>query len=323
MKRKICILGGTGFVGHHVVSSLVRDGHDVRLLTRHPERHRDLLVLPTVEIFKADTHDLKRLKHYFSGQDAVINLVGILNEPRDNGKGFYRVHVELAEKVIKACKANGIKRLLHMSALNADPAVGSSYYLRSKGEAEHRVHAAPDMDVTSFRPSVIFGPGDSFINRFAMLAKFMPLVFPLACGNSRFAPVYVEDVANAFAKSLNDPSTYGQRYNLCGPHQYTLAGLVNYVVKQLGLKRKIISLGKMNSLLQANIMQYVPGKPFSRDNYRSLQTDSICEEGDRVLREVFDITPTAIESAVPRYLINDTTRTKYNRFRRVAGREQR
>ena len=191
MKQQICVLGGSGFVGLRVVSALAAEGHSIRVLTRRRERHRELLVLPTVEVIDADIHNPDDLKQYFAGQDTVINLIGILNEKRDNGKGFYHAHVELAQKVIEACMAQGVKRLLHMSALNADAATGSSYYLRSKGEAEQRVHAAHGIKVTSFRPSVIFGPGDNFINRFAELLRITPGVFPLACGKSRFAPVYV------------------------------------------------------------------------------------------------------------------------------------
>ena len=321
MKQQICVLGGSGFVGERVVSTLAAQGHTIRVLTRRRERHRDLLVLPTVEVIDADVHKPEDLKQNFAGQDTVINLIGILNEKRDNGKGFYHVHVELTQKVLEACKAQGVKRLLHMSALNADPAIGSSYYLRSKGEAEQRVHAAQGIKVTSFRPSVIFGPGDSFFNRFADLLRMTPGVLPLACGQSRLAPVYVGDVAQAFARSLNNPATYGQRYNLCGPHEYTLQQLVQYTAKQMGLKRYIISLGKFSSLLQANVLQYFPGKPFSRDNYRSLQTPSTCRKGEAVLHDVFGIEPTAIEAEVPRYLINRVSRQQYMDFRRHAHRE--
>ena len=321
MKHQICVLGGTGFVGDRVVSALAALGHRVRVLTRHRERHRNLLVLPTVEVFSADVHDIQQLKQYFTDQDTVINLVGILNEKRDNGKGFYHVHVELAQKVIEACQAQGVKRLLHMSALNADQASGSSFYLRSKGEAEQRVHSAKDLTMTSFRPSVIFGPNDSFINRFADLLRKMPLVFPLACGESRFAPVFVGDVAQAFVRSLDNPQTYGQRYNLCGPHEYTLKQLVQYTAEVMCLQRKIISLGKFSSRLQANVLEYMPGKPFSRDNYRSLQMPSTCKKSDNPLRDVFGITATALEAEVPVYLAHKTTRNRYMELRRHARRE--
>ena len=321
MKQQICVLGGSGFVGERIVSTLAAQGHTIRVLTRRRERHRDLLVLPTVEVMDADVHKPEDLKQHFAGQDTVINLIGILNEKRDNGKGFYHVHVDLTQKVLDACKAQGVKRLLHMSALNADPAMGSSYYLRSKGEAEQRVHAAQGIKVTSFRPSVIFGPGDSFFNRFAGLLRMTPGVLPLACGQSRFAPVFVGDVAQAFARSLNNPATYGQRYNLCGPHEYTQQQLVQYTAKLMGLKRRVISLGKFSSLLQANVLQYFPGKPFSRDNYRSLQTPSTCNKGEEVLRNVFSIEPRTIEAEVPRYLINRVSRQQYMEFRRHAHRE--
>jgi nucleoside-diphosphate-sugar epimerase len=321
MKHQICVLGGSGFVGERVVSTLAAQGHSIRVLTRHRERHRNLLVLPTVEVMDADVHKLEDLKQHFAGQDTVINLIGILNEKRDNGKGFYHAHVELAQKVIEACMAQGVKRLLHMSALNANPATGSSYYLRSKGEAEQRIHAAQGIKVTSFRPSVTFGPGDDFINRFAKLLRMTPGVFPLACGQSRFAPVYVGDVAQAFVRSLDNPATYGQRYNLCGPHEYTLQQLVQYTAELMGLNRRIISLGKFSSLLQANVLQYFPGKPFSRDNYRSLQMPATCKKGEEVLRQVFGIEPKTIEAEVPRYLINRVSRQQYMDFRRHAHRE--
>lgn len=321
MNKNICVLGGTGFVGHHIVSQLAKSGYKVRVLTRHRERHRELLVLPTVEVISADIHDTNLLRKYFTHQDAVINLVGILNEARDNGRGFYHAHVELAKKVVDACQAKGVKRLLHMSALNADAKNGTSYYLRSKGEAEDLVHNARNLDVTSFRPSVIFGPGDSFFNRFACLLFRIPVAFPLACGTTQFAPVYVEDIAKAFVKSLNDSRTYGQRYDLCGPKNYTLKQLVEYTADNIEVNRKIIALGKWLSLIQANVFQYVPGKPFTRDNYRSMKMDSICKDNGETLKSVFNITPRSIEAVVPRYLKGQSCRRRYDEFRQHAHRD--
>ena len=243
MHNNVCVLGGSGFVGMAVVAKLIKQGYHVRVLTRRRERHRELLVLPDVEVIEADIQHPPALEHYFRDRDAVINLVGILNEKGDDGLGFRRAHVDLAEKIVHACQHTGITRLLHMGALHADAKKAPSYYLRSKGEALELVHAARDLEVTSFCPSVIFGPGDSFFNRFASLLRLMPGVMPLACGNTRFAPVYVGDVAEAFVRSLNNPATYGKNYNLCGPHVYTLKQLVEYTAQQLGIKRRVLGLG--------------------------------------------------------------------------------
>ncbi len=293
--QNICILGGTGFVGRHLVNRLAEQHLNVKVLTRRRERHRGLLVLPTLQLIEADVHDPVQLSRCFQGCDAVINLVGILNEKGHSGSGFRHAHVDLARKVIKACLDNGVRRLLHMSALGANAGMGPSHYLRTKGEAENYVHtnAGKELKVTSFRPPVIFGPDDSFINRFATLLKISPIL-PLACPDARVAPVYVGDVVDAFAAALHDPSTYGKRYDLCGPREYTVRELVQYTAKVMGVKRLIIGLPKTLSRLQAAIMEYVPGKPLSLDNYRSLTRDSVCKNGEPC--------PTTLESVVPQYI---------------------
>lgn len=319
MHKKICVLGGSGFVGTAIVARLIKRGCSVRVLTRRRERHRDLLVLPGVELVQADIHHPPVLEQYFRDCDAVINLVGILNEKRDNGLGFRHVHVDLAEKVVHACQRGGIKRLLHMGALHADAKQGPSYYLRSKGEALDLVHAARDLNVTSFCPSVIFGPGDSFFNRFAGLLHLMPGFMPLACAGSRFAPVYVGDIADAFVHALDDPACYGQRYNLCGPRIYTLKQLVEYTAQQLGIRRKVIGLGPGLSRLMANVFEYVPlFKPITRDNYRSLQIDSVC---DQPFPALFSVTLHSVEEVVPAYLGHKRLRERYYAMRKHARRD--
>jgi len=292
----ICVLGGSGFVGRHLCAALATQGYAVKVLSRRPERHRHLLVLPTVKVIAADIHNESHLVEHFQGCDAVINLVGILNEKRHDGKGFYFAHVELARKVINTCSTQGVARLLHMSALNAS-LEGESFYLRSKGEAENYVHnfAVNKIAVTSFRPSVIFGPEDDFVNRFAKLLKIMPGFFPLACADTKFSPVYVGDVAKKIASSLFDIDTYDQRINLCGPKEYSLKELVNYIASVAGYNRVIISQANLLSKLQAHILEYVPGKPFSIDNYNSLQQDSVCPDSSSHCS-------TSMESIVPSYL---------------------
>ncbi|MDH3527090.1 MAG: complex I NDUFA9 subunit family protein, partial [Gammaproteobacteria bacterium] len=194
-----------------------------------------------------------------------------------------------------------------------------SQYLRTKGEGENRVHAAAreGLQITSFRPSVIFGPGDSFFNRFATLLKITPLVFPLACPQSRFAPVYIGDVVNAFCRALVDDSTGGQRLELCGPDSYTLQELVEYTRDTLGTKQRIIGLNNRLSRLQARLLGIMPGKPFSMDNYYSLQSDSLCRNN---ALPALGITPTPVAAVVPGYLINQHQRGRYNTYRRETRR---
>lgn len=317
--QRICMLGGTGFVGRTLANRLTRDGYQLRILTRDRERNRQkLILLPTTELVETDVHEPARLRQQFEGCDAVINLIGILNERGHKGRGFHKVHVELARSVINACRATGVRRLLHMSALNADAGRGPSFYLKTKGEAEDLVQAAEshDLHVTSFRPSVIFGPDDRFFNRFARLLKLTPLVFPLACPQSRFAPIYVQDVAEAFARALTDPNTHGRRYNLCGPHDYSLQELVEYVAACSGHKRTLLPLNDFLSRLQAKVFDFVPGKPFSTDNYLSTRIDSLCPDGGDL--RAFGIHPTALETVVPRYLSDKGPRDRYRDFQRHA-----
>ncbi|TCS69997.1 NADH dehydrogenase [Sulfuritortus calidifontis] len=312
--QKICILGGSGFVGSHLTARLVEQGKQVTIATRRRERAKHLLPLPGVEVVEADIHDPQALKSLFAGQDAVINLVGILH---GNRKAYEHNHAELPRKIVSACHAAGIFRLLHMSALGAD--VNSpSLYQRTKADGEAIVRAAEKthhLHTTIFRPSVIFGPGDSFLNLFARLLKLAPIV-PLASGNTRFQPVYVGDVVRAFAQSLDDPATYGQTYSLCGPQVYSLAELVQLTARTLGLKRSVIPLGQPASYLFAALMELKPGrKLMTRDNYYAALKDNVCPEGF----------PTLFGSATPLeavigYLKQADPRCQYGRFRQLARR---
>jgi NADH dehydrogenase len=316
--RKICILGGSGFVGQTLANQLAASGYHLKVLSRRRESNRDnLIILPQLELIETDIHNQESLYHHFENCDAVINLIGILNERGRKGSGFHRAHVELVEKIIKACHRNNIRRILHMSALNADAEKGPSHYLRSKGEAEKLLFADSKLQVSCFRPSVIFGRNDSFFNRFAFLLKMTPLVFPLACAQARFAPVFVEDVAKAFVKSLSDPYSFGKHFCLCGPDSYTLRQLVEYTAMCLKLKRHVIPLTDSLSRLQAAVFDFVPGKPFSTDNYLSATVDSVCENNDLIK---LGITPTALEGIVPQYLSEQKQRAHYQYYRRRAHR---
>jgi len=280
MPHSLCVLGGTGFIGSALAARLAADGHDIKLLSRYPARHRELTVLPTLRLVRADVHDPEVLKGEFRDRDVVINLVGILNERGFGGHGFRHVHAELTEKVVAACRSIGVRRYLHMSALNADATRGPSHYLRSKGQGEDLVRSgcADGPAFVIFRPSVVFGPGDSLLNRFAGLLRRMPGVFPLACAEARFAPVYVGDVVEAFARCLDNPDIAGLSLELCGPEVVTLEHIVRLAAQASGVRRLILPLPRPLARVQAAIMDFVPGKPFSTDNYRSATVDSVCTQ---------------------------------------------
>jgi NADH dehydrogenase len=314
MKKTVCIFGGSGFVGHYISGLLIEKGYRVRIVTRHPQRHKDMKVLPGLTLIQGTPADKTVRDAALEDCDVAINLVGILNEKGRDGRGFRKVHVDLAKDILQSCIDKQVPRLLHMSALNANSSKGSSHYLRSKGEAENYLHTftGRNIHITSFKPSVIFGPGDSFLNRFAGLLKLAP-VMPLACPDARFAPVYVGDVAEAFINAIDDKQTFGQRIELCGPNQYTLEELVEYTARCLGLHRIIAGLTDWASRLQAIVMDFVPGKPFSTDNYNSLKQDSICSQGTPC--------PTSIEAIAPYYLGKGDINTQLQNFRTWARRE--
>lgn len=307
----ITVIGGSGFVGRHLCQQLAARGYRVRVPVRDRERAKPLTLLPTVDVVAADVHDPVALAAVIKGSDAVINLVGVLHDAR-GARGFGAAHVELAHKVVAACRAADVRRLLHMSALAAAPDAPSAY-LRSKGEAE-RIVLAAGLDATVFRPSVIFGPDDSFLNLFAGLLRMLPLL-ALASPNARFQPVYVEDVAAAFVHALVDAGTYGRRYDLCGPQRYTLRELVAWVGRTTGCDRPIIGLNSALSYCQAFAMELLPVKLMTRDNLRSMAVDSVCD-----CAFPFDIRPQALEAVAPAWLATNTPRERYQRMRSRAGR---
>ena len=310
--RTVLVIGGSGFVGRHVVNRLVAAGHRVVVPTRRREYARALILLPTVDVLEADVHDPSTVARLARGTDAVINLVGILNEK--GGETFPQVHFELTRGIIAACKSAGVRRLVHMSALNADPAAPSRY-LRTKGEAEAAV-VASELDWTIFQPSVIFGREDSFLNLFARLLRVLPVV-ALAGAGCRFQPVYVGDVADCFVRTLDVDASIGRMYPLCGPKIYTLRELVRYVGEVTGNERPIVPLGRLAGRLQALALEALPGKLMSRDNLDSMQVDSVCGCDFPAL---FGVTPTALEAAAPEYLSPDAAHSQYDGFRAHGGR---
>jgi NADH dehydrogenase len=312
----IALLGGSGFVGSRTAAALAGVPAEVRLLTRQVSRAAALRVLPGLTAVGVDPADPARLAAALSGCTAAVNFVGILNETGRDGRGFDTAHVELTRRLVAACQTAGVNRIVQVSALNAGHPATRSHYLRSKGAAEAVIRSS-GLAWTIVQPSVIFGPGDSFLNRFGDLLRLVPFVLPLAMPDARFAPVHVDDVAAALTAILARPGTAGQVYQLCGPDTFSLRELVQLTARTLGLRRAVLGLPVSIARLQAAVMDFVPGKPFSTDNFESLQLPSVCtSDGFAALglprRSLAAHVGVALGVAGP---LRD-----YDRFRRSAGR---
>lgn len=317
--KKVLLLGGSGFVGTYIANRLAQAGVEVTIPTRRRERTKALIIQPNIEMPEANIHCEETLAGLAKGKDAVINLVGILHS-RDvqfpYSRDFGQAHVELPRKIIAACKSAGVRRLAHMSALHASPK-GPSEYLASKGEGEALVMAAQnDLDVTVFRPSVIFGHGDAFLNTFASLLKVLPF-FPLGFGHARFQPVWVGDVADAFVSCLDDEASFGKAFDLAGPKVYTLRELVEYAGQLCGHPARIIPLTEGLAYLQAGLMWLAPKPLMSPDNLRSMQVDSVCNSDCKLPAHW---KPTALEAIAPTYIALNTPKGRLGSFRLRAGR---
>jgi len=315
---RVVILGGGGFVGSCLARRLAAQGVQVTVPTRRRERRKALTLQPHLRLLAADIHDPQTLSDLIGDADAVINLVGILHDRDDSapyGKRFAAAHVELPRRIVAAMKATGVRRLLHMSALRASLEAPSAY-LRSKAAGEAVVlDPANGLEVTVFRPSVIFGPDDAFLNMFAGLLATFPLL-PLAGANTRFQPVYVGDVANAFCAALSNTETIGKIYELGGPTSYRLRELVAYVGQLTGHARPICALPWFLARLQAGILGVLPKPPMSPDNLRSLQVDSVTDG----FHDFPGWQPQSLEAVAPTYLKPFAARSRLDELRRHSGR---
>ncbi len=305
--KKILVLGGTGFVGSHVCEKLTQLQWRVTVPTRRTASARHIQILPSLDVVQASVHDEAVLTQLLAGHDAVVNLIAILH---GNQQAFDKAHVELPKKLARACAAAGVRRVVHVSALGADarnPDVAPSMYLRSKGHGEVALHQAP-LALTLFRPSVIFGAEDKFLNVFAGLQKIFPVI-PLAASHALFQPVWVEDVARAIVSCLQDahtPASSGQTFEACGPDVFTLRQLVELAGRLSGVNegrgRPVLPLPAALGRLQARLMELAPGEPLmSRDNLDSMRLHNIAT-GNLPGLQALGITPSALTGVAAAYL---------------------
>jgi NADH dehydrogenase len=314
----VLVLGGTGFVGRSLCEMLVERsggaGPRVVVPTRRSARGAGLRHLPTVDVIEADVHDERSLAALLAGCDAVVNLVAILH---GNAGEFAHVHVDLPRRLAAACAATHVRRVVHVSALAAD-AGAPSLYLRSKAAGEAVLREAA-LELTVLRPSVIFGAQDRFLNLFARLQRWLPLL-PLAGAQARFQPVWVHDVAEAIARCLEQRWTIGQVYECTGPRVYTLAELARLAGRLGGHERAVLPLPGALARLQAWLMEQAPGQPMmSRDNLDSMRVPSVAGGALPGLTQL-GITPASIEAIAPAYLGSTPGRGRLNLWRARAGR---
>jgi uncharacterized protein YbjT (DUF2867 family) len=297
--KRVLVLGGTGFIGANVCELLARAGIKATVPTRSHAQAKRLAHLPTVTVLHADIHQPDALRALLSGHDAVINLVAILHGSEQQ---FERTHVDLVRTLANACDATGVHRVVHVSALGAH-AHAPSMYQRSKAAGEAVLRQHDDLQLTVLRPSVVFGAQDKFLNLFATLTKLTPIV-PLAGARTRFAPVWVDDVAQAIVQALRLPHTVGQVVDCVGPDVFTLRELVQLCARWQHTRTWVLGLPRALGMLQAALLEFAPGPTLmSRDNVRSMDVDNIADANSAAWSLAqLGIHPSSLVSIGPRYI---------------------
>lgn len=318
-KGVVALFGGSGFVGTVLANQLLRAGFRLRIFTRDRLHARALWLLPDTELVVASPAEEERVAQALFGCVAAVNLIGILNERRDDGSDFRRAHLDTVQHLVKVCKLARVPHLLHLSALAAD--VGApSHYLRSKGEAEKCLSSESNrhFKVSMLRPSVIFGPHDDFLNRFAALLRLAP-VLPLTGAQALLQPVYVGDVVAALVALIEKPGASASTvYEVGGPQVMTLRAIVEYVRELTGHATLIVPVGQPLATFMAWCMEWLPGKPLTRDNLRSLSVPSVCAAANALLD--LGIRPTPLAEIAPSYLAARSQRGRYDDLRERARR---
>lgn len=296
----VTIFGGSGFLGRHTVRALAKGGYRIRVATRHPNRAQYLPPMGHVgqiQLFKCNALEDEQVAAAVHSADAVVNLIGILAP--GGGQGFDEIHVETAERIARAARLGGARTLVHMSAIGANEDSGA-HYARSKAHGEKRVRAAfPDAVV--LRPSIVFGPEDSFFNKFAALARMLPALPLIGGGRTKFQPVFVGDVAAAIRKCIESPASRGKTYELAGPTTYSFKELLQFVLRTTGRRRLLLSIPFPLATIQGAVLGILPKPLLTMDQVQLLKTDNVVSPGALTLPDL-GIQPDSIEAVVPSYL---------------------
>jgi len=302
--RLVTVFGGSGFVGRHLVRALAKDGWRVRVACRRPDLAGHLQPLGAVgqiHAVQANLRYRKSIAAAVQGADAVVNLVGILNE--SGRQKFSTVQAQGARFVAEEAAKAGITNFVQLSAIGAN-AQSASDYARTKAEGEAAVLAAVPSAVV-LRPSIIFGPEDQFFNRFANLARFTPALPLIGGGETKFQPVYVGDVAEAALKALDGKAKPGTVYELGGPETRSFKALLEYILTVTGRKRLLLPLPFALAKFKASILECLPGKLLTVDQVTLLETDNVVSAAAKAegrTLEGLGIEPTSFEAIVPTYL---------------------
>lgn len=314
-RRRIVVFGGTGFLGTHLVRALASDDFEIVIPSRRPARHKELLVLPSLQVMQADIRNKDEVDQIVENADIVVNLVGILNESKKRNT-FERIHAVFPAELADSCLKHKVSQLLHVSSIGAAIDAPSAY-LRSKGAAEAKLKECMDkgLSITIFRPSVIFGANDSFTRKFELLLRLAKGVFLLVCPEAQMQPVYVKDVVQCMIRAIDEPAAVGQIYELGGPEVLTLFEIVSRIDEMTGGHHKIIRLSQAQSSMLASFIQYVPGKFFTPDNLLSLQVPNVCSSQ---LPDWFGYQPRSFADVAATYL--QARSNRFDRYRRHARR---